>query len=258
VIMNYTGFELTDKVAIVVGGTSGIGHAIALGLAQAGAHVVPTSRREDFVKQAVKDIERTGRKSLEVPTDVNDRATVQRLASEVMARFGRIDILVNSQGKTKKIATAELSEQDWDDVMDTNLKSVFRTCQVIGREMIRQRKGKIINIASIASFVSAHEVTAYCVSKAGVAMLTRALGCEWAPYNVHVNAIAPGVVRTPLNAHLLEMPERRDRILSRTPMGRFGDVNELVGAAIYLASEASNFTTGEILVVDGGLLARGF
>ena len=256
--MNYTGFDLTDQVAIVVGGTSGIGHAIALGLAQAGAHVVPTSRREDFVKQAVKDIERTGRKSLEVPTDVNDRATVQRLASEVMARFGRIDILVNSQGKTKKIATAELSEQDWDDVMDTNLKSVFRTCQVIGREMIRQRKGKIINIASIASFVSAHEVTAYCVSKAGVAMLTRALGCEWAPYNVHVNAIAPGVVRTPLNAHLLEMPERRDRILSRTPMGRFGDVNELVGAAIYLASEASNFTTGEILVVDGGLLARGF
>ena len=147
---------------------------------------------------------------------------------------------------------------DWDDVMDTNLKSVFRTCQVIGREMIRQRRGKIINIASIASFVSAHEVTAYCVSKAGVAMLTRALGCEWAPYNVHVNAIAPGVVRTPLNAHLLDIPERRDRILNRTPMGRFGDVNELVGAAIYLASEASNFTTGEILVVDGGFLALGF
>jgi NAD(P)-dependent dehydrogenase (short-subunit alcohol dehydrogenase family) len=256
--MNYTGFELTDKVAIVVGGTSGIGHAIALGLAQAGAHVVPTSRREDFVKQAVKDIEHTGRKSLEVATDVNDRAAVQRLASEVMARFGRIDILVNSQGKTRKIATAELSEEEWDDVMDTNLKSVFRTCQVIGREMIRQRKGKIINIASIASFVSAHEVTAYCVSKAGVAMLSRALGCEWAPYNVHVNAIAPGVVRTPLNAHLLEIPERRDRILSRTPMGRFGDVNELVGAAIYFASDASNFTTGEIMVVDGGFLARGF
>lgn len=255
--MLYTGFDLTGKVAVVVGGTSGIGHAIALGLAEAGADVIPTSRRRELAERVAKEIERLGKRSLAIATDVNDRAATEQLISAVIARFGRIDVLVNSQGITKKVPSLEMSEADWDQVIDTNLKSVFRTCQIAGREMVRNHRGKIINIASVASFTSFHEVSAYCASKGGVAMLTRALACEWAPFNVNVNAIAPGVFRTPLNAEILEIPERRRRILDRVPQGRYGTLPEIVGAAIYLASEAANYVTGEILAVDGGFLARG-
>jgi NAD(P)-dependent dehydrogenase (short-subunit alcohol dehydrogenase family) len=256
--MSYEKFSLNDRVAVVIGGTSGIGRAIALGLAEAGANVVPTSRRRDLVEQTAKEVRQIGRESLEVRTDANNLASVEHLVSEVIKTLGRVDILVNSQGTTHKVPSVDLTDEAWDEVLDVNLKSVFRACRIFGREMIRQRRGKIINIASLASFVSLHEVAAYCVSKAGVAMLTRVLGCEWAPYNVNVNAIAPGVFRTPLNTHLLEIPERRDRILSRTPMRRFGSLEELVGAAVYLASDASSFVTGEVMVVDGGLLAQGF
>jgi NAD(P)-dependent dehydrogenase (short-subunit alcohol dehydrogenase family) len=250
-------FDLTDRVAVVVGGTSGIGRSIAIGLAEAGAHVVPISRRRELVEEVVREVEQLGRRSLVLPADANDPVAVDEFTSEVILQFGRLDILVNSQGITKKIPSVEMSEKTWDEIMDVNLKSVFRTCQRVGRELIRQRKGKIINICSLGSFLSLHEATAYCVSKAGVAMLTRSLGCEWAPFNVNVNAIAPGVFRTPLNSSLLDIPERRERILNRTPMGRLGRLDELVGVALFLASDASSFVTGEIISVDGGFLAHG-
>jgi len=255
--MSYTPLELNGKVAVVVGGTSGIGRAIAHGLADAGADVVPTSRRAEQVELAATEIEERGRRSLRLPSDVSDRESLQRVLDETVQAFGKVDILVNSAGRTKRAPTLDFSEDDWNDIMETNLTGTLRACQVFGRHMLERKYGRIINIASLSTFVALHEVTAYCASKAAVASLTKSLAVEWSPRGVCVNAIAPGVFRTALNQKLLDESERGREFLLRTPMQRFGNVEELAGAAIFLASDAASFVNGEILTVDGGLLASG-
>ncbi|HEY1262495.1 MAG TPA: glucose 1-dehydrogenase [Terriglobales bacterium] len=255
--MNYPGLSLASRTAVVIGGTSGIGLAIAKGLAQAGANVVPTGRRADLVKAAACEIEKLGQKTLAQPSDVTDRSSLESLLQAADKKFGAIDILVNSAGNTKRSPTLEVTEADWNSILETNLNGTLRACQVFGRKMIERKYGRIINIASLATFLALYEVAAYSASKAGVASLTKSLAIEWAPYGVCVNAIAPGVFRTELNSKLLNGTPRAQEFLMRTPMKRFGQLEELVGAAVFLASEAASFVTGHVLAVDGGFLASG-
>lgn len=255
--MPYQGFDLSGKTAVVIGGTSGIGRAIARGLAEAGADVVPTSRRPEQVEESAAEIRALGRRSLEAVSDVIDRASLDQLLRKCLAEFGKVDILVNSAGKTKRTPTIEVSDEEWADILDTNVTGTLRACQIFGRHMLERNYGRIVNIASLTSFVALYEVAAYSASKAAVAMLTKSLAIEWAARGVNVNAIAPGVFRTALNEKLLDETDRGREFLLRTPMKRFGKVEELAGAAVFLASDAASFVTGEVLVVDGGFLASG-
>ena len=250
-------FSLKNKVAVVLGGTSGIGQAIARGLTRAGATTIASSRDRDRVEAQAADLESLGSKTLRIPSDVQDRASLQNLCDEAVLAFGQVDILVVTSGLLKKIPTEDVTDEDWTRIVDVNLNGTFRANQIFGRQMIKQQRGSIINIGSMTSFVSFSEVAAYAASKGGVLMLTRTLACEWARHNVRVNGLAPGVFRTPLNTTVLDIPERFAAIAGRTPMGRVGNVEELVGAAIFLASDASSFVTGEMLPVDGGFLAKG-
>ena len=250
-------FSLKNRVAVVLGGTSGIGQAIARGLARAGATTIASSRDRERVEAQAADIESLGSKTLRISSDVQDRASLQNLCDEAVLAFGQVDILVVTSGLLKKMPSEDVPDEDWTRIVDVNLNGTFRANQVFGRQMIRQQGGSIINIGSMTSFVSFSEVAAYAASKGGVLMLTRTLACEWARHNVRVNGIAPGVFRTPLNTKVLDIPERFAAIAGRTPMARVGNVEELVGAAIFLASDAASFVTGEMLPVDGGFLAKG-
>lgn len=255
--MSYPGFDLTGRSAVVIGGTSGIGRAISHGLAQAGADIVCTSRRQEQVDAAAAEIEAIGRRTIRCASDVSNRESLDALLSECVAAFGKVDILVNSAGRTKREPTIDQNEDDWNAILETNLTGTLRACQVFGRHMIGNGYGRVINIASLSTFVSLFEVAAYSASKAAVASLTKSLAIEWAKHGVNVNAIAPGVFRTALNQKLLDETPRGQEFLARTPMGRFGNVEELAGAAVFLASDAASFVTGEVLVVDGGFLASG-
>jgi NAD(P)-dependent dehydrogenase (short-subunit alcohol dehydrogenase family) len=249
-------FDLTGRVAVVVGGTSGIGRALALGLADAGADVVATGRRETHVAEVARDIEARGRRTLRVTCDVADVPSLERVRDRTVTELGALDILVAAAGLNHRIPSLEMDDAAWNRIIDTNLNGVFRTCRVFGQTMVAQGRGRIITIASLSSYVGLHEVAAYTASKAGVAGLTRALAVEWARHGVHVNAVAPGVFRTDLNRALLDSP-RGQEFLMRTPMGRYGKVEELVGATVFLASDAAAYVTGHILAVDGGFLASG-
>lgn len=249
--------ELTGRVAVVVGGTSGIGLALTQGLAAAGADVIPISRRIDMVDRAAKSVEAAGRKSLRLTADALDREALQEALDATLAAFSKVDILVNCAGITRRTPTLDVSDEEWDSILSTNLTGTFRACQVFGRAMIEKGYGRIVNIASLASFIGLHEVAAYTASKAGVAGLTRALAVEWGPRGVNVNAIAPGVFRTALNTRILDESGRGQEFLMRTPLKRFGRVEELAPACVFLASEGSSFVNGEVLTVDGGFLASG-
>jgi NAD(P)-dependent dehydrogenase (short-subunit alcohol dehydrogenase family) len=255
--MGYKPLDLEGKVAVVVGGSSGIGKTIALGLAQAGADVVASARRMELVKALADEIEGLGRRSLRVTCDVADRASLEKLLQASVEALGRVDILVNAAGITKRAPTLDFSEADWNRIVDTNLTGTLRACQVFGRHMIERRYGRIINIASMGSFLALFEVAAYSASKSGLTSLTKSLAIEWATHGICVNAIAPGYFRTPLSEKLLVGTGRGAEVMMRTPMKRFGELEELVGAAVFLASDAASFVTGVVLPVDGGVLASG-
>jgi NAD(P)-dependent dehydrogenase (short-subunit alcohol dehydrogenase family) len=256
-VVDSAAFNLTGRVAVVVGGTSGIGRSLALGLAQAGADVIATGRRAEEAAAVASEIEQLGRKSLRVTSDVCARASLDALLERVLSAFEKVDILVNCAGKTKRTPTLEVSDEEWADILETNLTGTLRTCQVFGRHMLQRGYGRIVNIASLSSFVALYEVAAYSASKAAVASLTKSLAVEWGARGVNVNAIAPGVFRTALNQALLDGTDRGREFLLRTPLKRFGKVEELNAACIFLASEASSFVNGEVLAVDGGFLASG-
>ncbi len=255
--MGHPLLDLANKTAVVIGGTSGIGLALTRGLAQAGANVVPTGRRDEQVRSAAAEVVALGRRSFVQTCDVTDNASLERLLKSVCGEFGGVQILVNCAGRTKRMPTLEVPENDWNAILETNLTGTLRACRVFGRHMIEKRYGRIINIGSLSSFVGLFEVAAYGASKAAVASLTKTLAIEWATSGVCVNALVPGVLRTDLNAALLDGTERGREFLMRTPMGRFGKLDELAGAAVFLASDAASFVTGHLLVVDGGILASG-
>ncbi|MFP5204546.1 MAG: SDR family NAD(P)-dependent oxidoreductase [Acidobacteriota bacterium] len=250
-------FSLEDKTAVVTGGTSGIGRALSLGLAAAGADVIATARRQQQVDETAAAIEAMGRQTLRLPSDVCDRGSLERLCAAVLDRFGKVDILVNCAGIIKRAPTVDFSEAEWENILNTNLTGTLRACQVFGKQMLERGYGRIVNIASLNSFVSLSEVAAYAASKSGVASLTKSLAVEWSKKGVTVNAVAPGVFRTDLNAKLLDSTPRGQELLMRTPMGRFGKTEELVGATVFLASDSASFVTGQIVAVDGGFLASG-
>jgi NAD(P)-dependent dehydrogenase (short-subunit alcohol dehydrogenase family) len=254
--MSYDGFDLRGKVAVVVGGTSGIGRVIGKGLAEAGADLVPTGRRKDLVDGAATEIESVGRRSLRITCDVSDRSSLQKVLEAVVKEFGKVDILVYAAGITQRKPFLEVSEEEWHDVIETNLTGAFRTCQIFGSHMVTRGYGRIVSIGSLGSYLGLNGVAAYAASKAGLAALTRTLAVEWASSGVCVNAIVPGVFPTALNQQLLNTP-RGQEFLIRTPMKRFGKLEELVGGAIFLASDAASFVTGTLLHIDGGFLASG-
>ena len=248
-------FRLGGKRAIVVGGGRGLGQAMALALAAAGADICVVGRTEETLKDTSDAISKLGRKGMYVRADVTQEAEVERMVNQTQASLGGVDILVNSQGMVHLQPSAEFDIQAWQQVIDVNLKSVFLCCKHAGKVMLDQGKGKIVNISSVRGFQGRIGDMAYAPSKGAVNQLTRSLAIEWGPKGINVNAIAPVFTLTAMNVGLLQDPVKKEWVLGRIPMKRLGELEDLFGPIVFLASEASNFVNGHILVVDGGWLA---
>lgn len=249
-------FDLSGRVALVTGATGGLGRPIALGLADFGADVAVVGRKLEILNKISKEIESLGKKALSVQADVTVEEEVKKMVEKVTREFGRIDILVNCVGINIPKPAEDYPSEDWRIVMDTNVTSVFLVCREVGKIMIKQNRGKIINVSSVrGNYGMPRNYIAYCTSKAAVNMLTRQLACEWAKFGIQVNAIAPTVIATPLTQHIMQNPELAQSMKSRILLGRWGYPDDLIGAVIYFASDASNFVTGQILFIDGGVTA---
>ncbi|MBA7617402.1 2-dehydro-3-deoxy-D-gluconate 5-dehydrogenase [subsurface metagenome] len=249
-------FQLNGKVALVTGASRGLGQGMTLGLAEAGADIIALATSLENLKSTVEAVSALDRRILPLACDVSDFAQIKHTVGQSLETFGAIDILVNNAGTTRRAAAEEHSNEYWDAVIQTNLTAVFQLCREVGRRMVERRQGKIINIASLLSFSGGITVPSYAASKGGVAQLTKALANEWARYNVQVNAIAPGYYATDLTEALLDDRARREEISSRIPAGRWGQPEDLQGAVVFLASGASDYVNGHVLLVDGGWMAR--
>jgi 2-dehydro-3-deoxy-D-gluconate 5-dehydrogenase len=253
-VRNPVSFDLTGRVALVTGANGGIGQAIALALAGAGADVACAGRSR--ANETIDAIQAMGRRALDIEADLSSIRPIPQVIEQTLGGLGGLDILVNNAGIIRRTDSLHLAEADWDEVLDTNLKSAFFLAQAAGRHMIANRRGKIINIASMLSFQGGIRVASYTASKSGIAGITRLLASEWAPHGINVNAIAPGYVATRNTAALQSDAARSRQILDRIPAGRWGAPEDLAGAAVFLASTASDYVHGHILAVDGGWLAR--
>ena len=249
-------FKLTDKVAIVTGCSTGLGEGMAIGLAEAGADVALLSTNKSNLEKTQKLIKNCGRNALSIGCDITNKDQIEKAIKSILEKFGRIDILVNNAGINRRAPAEKFTDEDWDLVIDTNLKSVFRLCRDVGKQMLKQGSGKIINVASLLSFSAGITVPAYTASKGGVAQLTKAFANEWALKNIQVNAIAPGYFNTDNTEALVNDPVRNRQISERIPAGRWGNPEDLMGTVVYLASAASDYVNGHILLVDGGWMAR--
>lgn len=249
-------FDLTGRVAIISGGSVGLGHQMAEGLAEMGANLVLCARKKDRCEQAAEEFGQLGIDTLALGCDVKKPADIQAVVDATMARFGRVDVLMNNAGASWGAPVEEMPLEAWNKVIETNLTGTFLFCQSVGRVMIAQRRGKIINVASVAGLRGApaeFQAIGYHASKGGIVTLTKDLACKWAPFNIQVNAIAPGWFPTHMSKVVIE--QNREALLRRIPLGRFGNEQDLKGAAVFLASDASDYVTGHVLVVDGGQTA---
>jgi NAD(P)-dependent dehydrogenase (short-subunit alcohol dehydrogenase family) len=249
-------FDLNNKVAIVTGATKGLGYGMALGLAQAGANVVVVSRTAADCDKVADEIKAMGRDALAMPTDVTNQSAIQALVDGAVKKFGRIDILVNNAGSAITKKAEDLTMEDWDRVTGIDLRAVFMVAQAVGKIMIEQQSGKIINIASIFGLVGDKQVLPYLAAKGGVIQMTKGLALEWAKYNIQVNAVAPGYVVTPMNEKDLRDDKIYKHVTSKIPMRRLGQIEDIAGSVVFLASEAANYVTGTTLAVEGGWLCQ--
>lgn len=248
-------FALKDRVAVVTGASRGLGRAMSLGLADFGADIAAVGRDIEALNETVTNIEKLGAKAIAIKADVTVKKEIEAMVQQVVREFGKIDILVNNAGILKMAPAEETKEEDWDAVIKVNLKGQFLCAQEVGKQMIKQRSGVIINMASVAGEFGFPMSSAYDCSKGGVILLTKTLASEWAKYNIRVNCIAPGIFETDMTKDLLGAGEFADTIKKKVPMGRVGKPEELSGSAVFLASDASSYMTGNVLVVDGGWTA---
>lgn len=249
-------FNLENKVAIVTGGNRGLGKAVALALAEAGADIIVVSRDEEKNRDVVNAVKKFGREAISIPTNLRDISAIEDMVTKVVSHFGKIDILVNNAGVSHTQLAFDISESDWDKVMDLNVKSLFFCCQATGKIMKEQGYGKIVNLASVVGAVGDYGIAPYTASKAAVINLTRSLALEWVRHGIQVNAIGPAYIETELNREELSNPKIRAKLIGKTPMKRLGEPEEIAGAVILLASNAGSFITGQTIYIDGGWLAQ--
>ncbi len=245
-------FKLTDKVAVVTGGSKGLGRTMAVGLAEAGATVAIVSRTRSLIEEAAQEIIDAGGKAIAIPTDVTNERSIEQMAKTVIDTCGRIDILINSAGIAPTSPAVDIGLQDWNEVMNTNVKSVFLTAKTVGKVMMKQRRGKVINISSVLGKEALHFCLHYGASKAAIMQMTRNLALEWSRYPIHVNCIAPGFFSTEMTKSQQESAQDRKFLLQKIPFKRFGRPEEIVGLAIFLSAQASDYITGETIFIDGG------